>query len=727
MKQVAQNYRSGELVVLEAPTPACKPGGVLVRTTYSLISTGTEMMKVNESRLSLLGKARARPDQVRKLADSVAQQGAVATYKKAMDRLDSYTPLGYSLCGVVVEVGAGAEEFSVGDVVAAAGNEFALHAEMNWVPTNLCVKVPDGVDPQHAAFATVGAIAMQGVRRAEVQLGETACVVGLGLVGQLVVRLLVAAGVRVVGVDTVEARCRMAEKAGAVACAGPDAEGAAHVEQVLRGLTGGLGADHVFLAAGGSSNGPVELAARLARDRARVVDIGKTKLDLPWNDYYEKELDVRFSRSYGPGRYDDRYEIEGIDYPAGYVRWTERRNLGCFLDLIASESLDVEALVSGVHPIEEATEVYDQLREGTLHGVGFLLQYPQPPAEDERSAAVGREPFGTPSAVPGAARAARDGAVRLGFIGAGNYATSMLLPHLAKQPEAVLRAVATTRSLSAVNAQRKFGFEAATTDAASVLDDPVVDAVFVVTRHHSHADFVCQALERGKAVFVEKPLALTEEQLDRVLETVVRTGNDRLMVGFNRRFAPLFTDLRDRFGDPGGPVSARYLVNAGRLQAGSWYLDGQLEGSRFLGEGGHFIDTITAWVGHAPVGVQAHQTPDASDLHAVLTFEDGSLGSITYATGGNSRFPKETFDVSGGGRNARLDNFSRASVWSHRRKDTKRALSGQDKGQRAQLASFVEAVRTGGPMPIGLDSLVATTRATIGVERSLASGQAVSL
>ena len=361
MKQVAQNYKSGDLSVLDVPVPACQPGGVLVRSLYSLISTGTEMMKVSEARMSMVGKARARPDQVRKLLDSVAQQGALATYQKAMNRLDSYTPLGYSLCGVVVEVGAGAEQFSVGQLVAAAGNEFALHAEVNWVPTNLCVPVPDGVAAEHAAFATVGAIAMQGVRRAEVALGETACVIGLGLIGQLVVRLLVASGVHVVGLDMVEARCRAAEKAGALFCAAPDEAGLREVERVLLDRTGGLGADHVLLAAGGDSNGPVEVAARLARDRARVVDIGKTRLDLPWNAYYEKELDVRFSRSYGPGRYDDRYELEGIDYPAGYVRWTERRNLGCFLDLLADGSVDVSPLISGVHPVEEAADVYSRL------------------------------------------------------------------------------------------------------------------------------------------------------------------------------------------------------------------------------------------------------------------------------------------------------------------------------------------------------------------------------
>ncbi|HEX7993428.1 MAG TPA: zinc-binding alcohol dehydrogenase, partial [Streptosporangiaceae bacterium] len=341
MKQIAQNYKSGELIVLDVPAPSCRPGGVLVRSLFSLISTGTEMMKLTEAKMSMVGKARARPDQLKKVLDSVTQQGAVSTYKKVMNRLDSYTPLGYSLCGVVTEVGKGAEEFGVGQLVAAAGNEHALHAEYNWVPVNLCVPVPDSVSPEHAAFATVGAIAMQGVRRAEVQLGDAACVIGLGLVGQLTVRLLVAAGVRVVGLDVIEDRCRLAEKAGALLCAAPTEDGMAAIQHALAEITEGRGADHVLLAAGGSSNGPVEAAARLARDRGRVVDIGKTRLDLPWNAYYDKELDVRFSRSYGPGRYDDRYELEGIDYPAGYVRWTERRNLECFLDLLARKDLEV--------------------------------------------------------------------------------------------------------------------------------------------------------------------------------------------------------------------------------------------------------------------------------------------------------------------------------------------------------------------------------------------------
>jgi predicted dehydrogenase/threonine dehydrogenase-like Zn-dependent dehydrogenase len=725
MKQVAQNYKSGELAVLDVPPPGCQPGGVLVRSLFSLISTGTEVMKVNEAKLSLIGKARARPDQVRKVLDTVAQQGPMSAYRKAMSKLDSYTPIGYSLCGVVEEVGRGAEEFEVGQIVACAGNEYALHAELNWVPINLCVPVPDGVAPQFAAFATVGAIAMQGVRRAEVQLGETACVIGLGLIGQLVVQLLVASGVSVVGLDTVEERCRLAERSGALACAAPTPEGVDHLIAVLRSATGGLGADHIILAAGGPSNGPVEIAARIARDRARIVDIGKCSLDLPWNDYYEKELDVRFSRSYGPGRYDDRYELEGIDYPAGYVRWTERRNLGCFVDLLARQQLDLTPLLSGTFPITDAVDVYDRLSSGALPGVGFLFEYDAAP--DDVVARPAAEPAVTRPAVAAAPREPRPAVaagakVRFGFIGAGNYATSMLLPHLADNEGVELAHVVTNRSLSAVNAQRRFHFTEASTDLDPMLADDSIDAVFVVTRHHSHAALTCRALEAGKAVFVEKPLALTDEELDRILETIEATGNDRVMVGFNRRFAPLLVDLRTRAGRTPGPAVARYLVNAGRLDAGSWYRNADLEGSRFVGEGGHFIDTLSWWVDSEPVEVFATGARDNQELHISVRFADGSLGAITYVTDGNARFPKETLDVSGSGRTARLDNFSKATVWSGRRRRTRRAFGGADKGQRAQLEAFVGAVRTGSPMPIDLASLVATTKATIAVGQSLTCG-----
>jgi predicted dehydrogenase/threonine dehydrogenase-like Zn-dependent dehydrogenase len=722
MKQVAQNYRSGELAVLDVPAPACAPGGVLVRSLYSLISTGTELMKLGESKMSLIGKARARPDQLKKVLDTVQQQGALNTYRKAMNQLDSYTPLGYSLAGVVVEVGRGAEEFHVGQLVACAGNEFALHADFNWVPVNLCVPVPDGVAPHLAAFATVGSIALQGVRQADSKLGDTAVVIGLGLVGQLVVQLLVASGVRVVGFDMVPDRCRLAEKAGALLCGRPEGPDLTAIENALLKASGGLGADQIFLVASGSSNGPVELAARLARDRATVVDIGKCKLDLPWTAYYEKELDVRFSRSYGPGRYDSRYEVEGIDYPAGYVRWTERRNLACFVDLVASGSIDPEPLVSGIFPLTEATDVYERLRSGDIRGVGFLFKYdeasevlPAPTAERKGQEVVAKATSVHPRRGPIPA----EKPIRVGFIGAGNYASSMLLPNIAGRPGIELAQVATRRSLSAVNAKRKFAFEDAGTNLETVLEDESIDVIFVVTRHSSHAALVCQALEAGKTVFVEKPLAISNEQLDMIMATVDATGNDRLMVGFNRRFAPMFKQMRDHFGATTEPVVARYLVNAGTLSANSWYGNEELEGTRFVGEGGHFVDTLSWWTGSEPVEVTALACGGHDNLQVSVRYEDGSLATITYFTNGNARFPKETFEAVCGGRVARLDNFKKATVWSGRRPKSSRTLGRPDKGQQAELVAFFESVRTGGPMPISLASLVATTRVTLAVEPSL--------
>ena len=720
MKQIAQNYKSGELAVLDVPAPVCRPGGVLVRTLFSLISTGTEMMKVSEASMSMVGMARARPDQVRKVIDQVQQQGVVTTYKKVMNKLDSYTPLGYSLCGVVTEVGRGAEEFKVGQLVACAGNEQALHADYNWVPVNLCAAVPPGVLPEHAAFATVASIAMHGVRRAEVQLGETAAVIGLGLIGQLVVRLLVAAGVQAIGIDPVPDRCRLAEKAGAVVCAAPDDLDSVLAE--LGRISAGRGADHVFLSAGGSSNGPVEAAVKLARDRARVIDIGKMKLDLPWNDYYMKELDVRFSRSYGPGRYDTRYELDGIDYPAGYIRWTEKRNLESFLDLVARNQLEVATLIDGVFPMAEAAKVYGDLKSGELKAVGVLLEYPVPADDAPAPATKYVLPGAKTPSVAKNSGAAKD-QIALGFVGAGNYASSMLLPHLAKLPTANLAHVATTKSLSAVNAQKKFGFTTASTDADSVFEDASLDAIFIVTRHATHAKLVCRALETGKAVYVEKPLALTREETDQIAETIEKTGNDRLMVGFNRRFAPLLTSMRKGFGAAAGTSSTRYLVNAGPLASDSWYLNEAAEGSRFAGEGGHFIDTLSWWADSLVEEVYAVRGPEKGDVQATFRFANGASGTIAYLTGGSTRFPKETMDAIGGGCSARLDNFKTADVWTGKGKSTTKARGGQDKGQQSEMAQFVEAVRTGGPMPISADSLLATTRATIAVGESLLSGR----
>jgi predicted dehydrogenase len=728
VKQVVQNYKSGELAVLDVPVPGCKPGGVLVRSAYSLISTGTELMKVSEAGMSMLGKARSRPDQVAKVMQSVATNGVPATYRKVMGKLDSYTPLGYSLCGVVEQVGAGVDDVKVGDLVACAGNEHALHAELNWVPKNLYAPVPDGLAPRHAAFGTVGSIALQGVRQGAPQLGEVALVIGLGLIGQLVVQLLAASGVRVVGADPDPVRCELAERLGADACGDP---ASAAVEAAVAELTGGHGVDQVYLAAGGGSNQPVELAARLSRDRGRVVDIGKCRLDLPWNAYYEKELDVRFSRSYGPGRYDPEYELEGRDYPIGYVRWTERRNLACFLDLVARGRVNVEPLVSHIADFDDAVETYQRLKDGDLKAVAVLFRYPEHVAEAEEAAApaVAVPAVKRPSGGVSRPTRAANTPVRLAFVGAGNYATSMLLPHLAQRDGVKLSTVVTTTALSAANAQRKFGFDGATTDLDAVLGDESIDAVFVVTRHSSHAELTRRALLAGKTVFVEKPLALTEDELAGVLAAVEESGNDRLQVGFNRRFSPLLQEARQRFGARTGPANVRYLVNAGRLQHGSWYLQQGTEGSRFAGEGGHFIDTASWLLEADPVSVYAVAPSGNEDLQVVLRYPDGSTATISYVTTGPASLPKETLDLVADGKALRLDDFVRAAVYDGRRKRwvSSRLPKARDKGQNAELAAFVKAVRTGGPMPVPLESLVATTAATLAVQAGLAGGAPVTL
>ena len=717
MRQVAQNYKTGELSLLEVPVPATKPGGVLVRTEYSLISAGTEMMKVEESKLSMVGMAKARPDQVKKVVESAFQQGLAQTYRKVMNRLDAYTPLGYSLAGVVVEVGEGVDEFKVGQRVACAGNQYAFHAELNWVPKNLVVPVPDGVSAKDAAYATVGAIAMQGFRQAAPGLGETAVVIGLGLVGQLLVQILASAGVKCIGSDISENRCNLAVELGAEAAGASGTPGFEMAVEKLMALSDGYGADYVFITASTSSRQPVEFAAEIARDRAMIVDIGKTNLDLPWNAYYEKELDVRFSRSYGPGRYDPMYEERGVDYPIGYVRWTEGRNMSSVLDLIARGSMNVSRLTDHIVPIDDAVGAYERLHAGEMAGIGVLFEYPEQTsmARTVTSASTVRS-------------SGAQGLVRLGVIGAGNYATTMLLPHLAEDDRVEMITVATTTALSAATAQRRFGFDEATTDIQTILDNDHINTVLIATRHDTHAEFVVRALEAGKAVFVEKPLAISADQLDRILETISTTGNDRLMVGFNRRFAPLLQSFATPWRDRGTPLIAQYDVNAGRLDADSWYRQTDLHGGRFAGEGGHFIDTLSWMVGALPTAVTAMATEnDPDNLSSVIRFENGSVATLNYLTQGDSRYPKEMIRVFGDGSVSVFHNFARLESWGTGRKKHKVAVKGVDKGQRAELGAFVDAVTTGAAMPISLESLVRTTRATLAVSESITSGATVVL
>ena len=716
MKQVSQNYKTGKIVLEEVSVPTLKSGGLLVRMHYSVISAGTEGMKVKEGNLSYLGKARARPDKVKQVLDTVQQQGLLATYRKVMNKLDTLTPLGYAGSGEVVAFGPDTEGFHIGQRVACAGVGYCNHAELNFVPKNLAVPVPDGVSMKHASFATIGSIAMQGFRQAQMQLGETACVIGLGLIGQLLVQILRAAGVRVFGVDIVESRCQLARTLGAQAALTPTDP---TLPATVAHLTGGFGADCIFITAGGDSNSATELAVAIARDRARVVDIGKTKLDLPWNDYYMKELDVRFSRSYGPGRYDPQYEERGIDYPIGYVRWTERRNMGSFLDLIADGKLQMDPIISSVQPFANAEQVYGDMAAGKAGGIATVFEYDvQSEIKSRPVAPLAR------SASP----ARKQDVIRLGVIGAGNYASSMLLPHLKTSDKVVMSSVATSSSLSSENARRKFEFAQATTDYKQILADPDIDAVLIATRHSSHARLVCEALTAGKATFVEKPLALSVEELQTVGRTIAKCGNARLMVGFNRRFSPMVRSIAERFHKAECPLVVHYRVHAGQLESTSWYLDSS-EGSRFLGESGHFLDVMAYLTRSRPTRVSASvlRPPktiqdDLENVVVSIQYANGSIGNLMYLTQGGAKVPKEYVEVFGGGLTAQLENFETLEFFERSKVDRVRVA--RDKGQANQLASFIDAVRTGAPMPISLETLFDTTLTSLA---SLHSAQTTSV
>ena len=722
MKQISQNYKTGAIKLEEVDVPAAKSGGVLVQTSFSVISAGTEGMKAREGKLSYVGKAKARPDQVKKVMQSVQQQGLKSTYEKVMNKLDSLTPLGYSLSGVVMDVLPGAEGLQVGQRVACAGAGYANHAEINFVPKNLVVPVPDNLAMEHAAFATIGAISMQGFRQAEMQLGETACVIGLGLLGQLLVQILKASGVNVIGIDLQDSRCELATSFGASYAAKPDAAG---VQSAIKRLTNGMGVDCSFITAGGNTNAPVEFAVDIARDRGRIVDIGKTKLDLMWNDFYEKELDVRFSRSYGPGRYDPNYEEGGIDYPIGYVRWTEQRNMSSFLQLVADKKVLIDPIITSVKPFSEAEEVYNDLVEKKDTVLGIVFKH----AENVSKAKCLPE-FSKHSSESSKASNAQQ--VGIGVIGAGNYASSMLLPHLAKIDAVKFKEVSTATSLSSANAARKFNFERTTTDYKATLNAADIQAVLIATRHSAHASMVAEALETNKSVYVEKPLAISLSGLKQVKDARDVTGNSRLMVGFNRRFSPLVKKIIGEVSKNSGPLTINYRVHAGQMEHGSWYLDSS-HGTRFVGEAGHFFDLFSAIIQARPISVMARSLrpknitqDDIENVSALVNYADGSVANLTYLTQGGAKLPKEYIEVFGGGRTMLLNNFENIVLYDEKSKQVHKS-KGLDKGQSEEMNEFISCVMKNNAMPISFEDLFDTTLLTLAAAKSLGCGQVVEL
>jgi predicted dehydrogenase/threonine dehydrogenase-like Zn-dependent dehydrogenase len=698
VKQVEQNYRSGKMRVIEAPVPMATHGKNLVASRVSLISAGTEKQIIDLARSSLAGKAVARPDLVRKTLQKVRNEGLIPTVQKVFSKLDTPIPLGYSLAGVIVEPGAEAGGYAAGERIACAGAAVANHAEYNAVPKNLSVRIPDGVSDEDASFVTLGAIALQGVRVTQPTLGERVVVMGLGLIGQLTVQLLKANGCRVLGFDPNPARAALALEMGA------DQAVSASLPDAVASFTSGYGADAVIVTASTKSSAPINQAAEISRMKGRVVVVGLVGMELDREPFYKRELDLRLSMSYGPGRHDPAYEQQGHDYPLPYVRWTEARNMEAFLELIASGRVTPQKLITHRYPIAEAEAAYALMDSDEVY-LAILLTYPD-------AAPISR-------AVPVAGRGATSGSTGSGFIGFGNYARAMLVPALKKAGETRLTAVVTATGLSANNAAEKFGFATAATDPAELFADTGTDCVFIATRHDSHAALTLAALEAGKHVFVEKPLALTHDEID-AIEAATHASGTVLAVGFNRRFAPMMIKAREALTQAGGPYSLHYRINAGQIPADSW-VHGPEGGGRIAGEACHFVDALTYLTGSAPVSVEAVNPGGIADsVQALIRFADGSVATILYTPRGDSSLPKEHIEGFASGVAIQLEDFRSLHITRNGKTETVKA-AGQDKGQNGIVAAFLDAARKGSAPPIALDDLIAVSRITLdmaGIRRS---------
>lgn len=702
MRQILQSLKNGETSLVDVPCPAVRPGHLLIRTRATLLSVGTERMLVDFGRASLIGKVRQQPDKVRQVLDKVLSDGLFPTLEAVQVKLDSEVPLGYCNAGVVEAVGAGVTDFAVGDRVASNGS----HAEVVVVPHRLCARIPDGVSDEAAAFTVLGSIALQGIRLAAPTLGESVVVVGLGLIGLLTTQMLKAAGCLVLGVDLDPSRCELARSFGVEAVC--PAEGGDAVAAALA-LSEGRGVDAVLLTAATSSSEPVHQAAQMSRQRGRIILVGVTGLELNRADFYEKELSFQVSCSYGPGRYDAEYEQRGHDYPFGFVRWTEQRNFQAVLKLLASGGLQVSTLISHREDIERSVDLYRLLGSGEKI-LGALISYPTPPP---------KEAGGLLARIKERVHESRsESNCGISVIGAGNFSARVMLPNLSKTHSS-MRTIVSSGGVTAAKMASKFDFERFSTDVAEVFADESCDAVVITTRHDSHSSLTARALAAGQAVFVEKPLAVTDEQLDEVIAAWQAASSPLVMVGFNRRFAPQVQQIKQLLNAIEEPCAFVMTVNAGVVPGDSWVHDPDSGGGRIVGEGCHFIDLLRFLAGSeiaachvAPLGRTGGLQITEDKTSITLNFGNGSVGTVHYLGNGSKAFPKERLEVFAAGRVLQLGDFKTLQAWSwpgFRKMNLRR----QDKGHAATISAFVSALASGGAAPIPFEELVEVSRVSI--------------
>ncbi len=722
MKQVLQRASTGEIEVTEVPEPTLLPGCVLVRVAASLVSAGTERASAEFARKNLFQKSKARPDLVRDVIGKVRRDGVFSAIGAVRSRLDHPTALGYSSAGTVISVASDVTDIQIGDRVACAGAGYAVHGEFACVPRLLIAKIPsDSTSCEEAAFTTVGAVALHGIRTAEVKLGDTVAVIGLGLLGQLTVQLLKAAGCSVLGMDIFSGRAELALHLGADG----SSESADDFASLCSEQTHGNGVDAVLIAAETPSSDPVNLAGEIARDRGVVVAVGTVGMDIERKLYYEKELDFRISRSYGPGRYDSAYEQKGRDYPIGYVRWTETRNMEAFLHLLAEGKLDLRSLITHRFSIHQAQSAYRLISGASgAPSLGVVITYDETAERVQTLELVSREK---------PVSSGKEKSVNIGLLGAGGFATGTLLPAMKKTKGINLVGVCAATGSHSRHAAQKFGFRYCTTNDDQIINDADINTIVIATRHNLHASQAISSIRAGKNTFCEKPLCLTEEEFAEIVRAYFGSPRTQLlMVGFNRRFAPMAVRMKAFVEGIREPLALHYRINAGTIPRDHWVNDSEQGGGRILGEACHFIDFLAFLAGAAPVEAFTRSLPNTGEYSndnvvISLQFANGSQGTITYVANGDRAYSKERVEVFGGKSVAMLEDFRFLELVQHGKKQVIRSRFRQDKGHRGEWQAFVNAVLNGGQSPIPFEDIVTNTLATFAAAASRSTGKAVPI